>query len=83
MKQTVTAIAICCAVFAALAYGQAAKPSQQGHFVILSAADGSVVWRLNTATGAVSYCLTALKNTNPLASGEGFNRNMSCTPWMN
>lgn len=87
MKHAIIAVVVCFSAFAALSYfptyGQVAKPAQQGRFALAASADGSTLWRLDTATGAASYCLTAYKNTNPYAgSTTEVVRNMSCTPWM-
>ena len=81
MKQAIIAVTVCCAVFAALSYGQGAKPVQQGRFMLATSADGGTAWRIDTATGAASYCLTAMGQTNPLATSTT-GRNASCGPWM-
>jgi LDH2 family malate/lactate/ureidoglycolate dehydrogenase len=81
VKKTVIAIAVCCAAFAALSYGQGAKPTQstnqQGRFAIAVSNDGATAWRIDTSTGMVSYCLTAQSTVGGQKIRDGL-----CNPWM-
>ena len=71
MKQAIIAVAVCCAVFAALSYGQQGlNPAQQGRFALrIAVTNDQIVWRLDTTSGALSAC--DLKNNLP-----------RCTPWV-
>lgn len=76
MKQTIIIVALCCAAFAAVSYGRGTEPARQGKFTLDVSADGSTAWRLNTETGAASYCLAARKS-------RAINVEAGCGPWMN
>jgi hypothetical protein len=70
--KTVISLAICCCLaLAAFAYAQAEKPSPRGSFSFTMSPDGGTIWRMNNATGEVSYCVTAI--------GQ---RPSACGPWM-
>lgn len=65
-------------VYGALAYGQS-KPGAQaiGRFAIVVGADGKTAWRVDTATGAASFCLVGIMK-DPLREG----RDPGCSEWM-
>jgi hypothetical protein len=94
MKQAIVAVAICCVAFASLSYGRDTEPAQRGEFTLAVSADGSTAWRLNTETGAVSYCRTAqngvlTKNSDgsytytPKPADQKNPDKATCVPWVN
>lgn len=72
-------LAICGALFSVYVYAQAQRPSaqstvqNQGRFVIVASSD-DVLWRLDTTTGGLIYCLAARG-----ASGASITREAGCT----
>jgi hypothetical protein len=74
MKTFISIAISCCLAFAAsatAANAQPEKPAPRGSFSFVMSADGGTIWRMNNATGEVSYCVTAI--------GQ---RPSACGPWM-
>jgi len=53
-----------------------------GRYVVATGGDGGTAWRLDTVTGAMSYCVTALTSLNPAEAGKSY-RTASCTTLKN
>jgi hypothetical protein len=70
------------------------RPTPEGKFALAVSADGGTAWRLNTETGAVSYCRTAqnsvlTKNSDgsytytPKPADQKNPDKATCVPWVN
>lgn len=77
MRFIVLSAAIFGAAFAAIAYAQSQRQtSGPSRYAIVISTEGSTAWRLDTVSGGMMYCLTALKG-NPLAADSA--RSAGCT----
>jgi hypothetical protein len=64
----VASVAVC-AVLLALLFRVPAEAQRTGPFELVFQGGSGVVWRINSATGAVSYCFTGQMPEAPSCSG--------------